>query len=72
MLPIHRIMEVFGQGHSIQIGIQLDLLPRLMQTINHGNPKYLFGLNTYRQGALQFTLGFRSFRFSNHSNDVDA
>ena len=50
MLSIHRIVEVFGQGHSIQIG-KLNLLPG-MQTINHGNPKNLFGLNTHRQSTL--------------------
>ena len=72
MFSIHRIMKVFSQGHPIQVCIQFNLFPRLMQTIDHGNPENLLGLYADRQGTHQFTLGFSGFRLSNHGNDVDA
>ena len=65
-------MKVFSQGHPIQVCIQFNLFPRLMQTIDHGNPENLLGLYADRQGTHQFTLGFSGFRLSNHGNDVDA
>ena len=71
MMSIHRIMEAFGQGHPIQIGMQFNFLPRLVKAIDHGNPENLLRLNTDRQGTLQFSLGLSSFRFTNHCNDFD-
>ena len=56
MFSIHRIMKVFSKGYPIQVCIQFNLFPRLMQTIDHGNPKNLFGLNTHRQSTLNSRL----------------